>query len=143
MSFSLSGPFLSFRLGFRRYMSSNSTAGLVNYQELCSVIEANKKKNNGSAVVIDVRGPGEVKETGLIPTAHNIPLDQIGSALAMPDADFKAQYGFNKPKPSDKIIFYCKVGKRCQTAASQTAALGYTAASYPGSWTEWSDKCKK
>ncbi|XP_023305340.2 rhodanese domain-containing protein CG4456-like [Lucilia cuprina] len=110
---------------------------IVTYEEI-------KKLTNQSAeLLIDVREPKELQETGKIPTSINIPLGQVGQELAdsVDKAAFKAKYGRDKPEKSSEIIFHCRSGKRSQSAAELARTLGYkNTKNYLGSWLEYADK---
>lgn len=97
--------------------------------------------NHPNKILIDVREPDELKETGQIPTSFNIPLGDVEKALQLSDGKFKTLYGHSKPKNGDYVIFHCKIGKRSQTASETAVRLGYTNVhNYVGSWREWAEK---
>lgn len=68
---------------------------------------------------------------------------EVGDALKAQPDDFKVKYGFPKPEIQQPLVFFCHAGIRCRTAAEQAKALGYNSLSYPGSWSEWKEQCKK
>lgn len=70
------------------------------------------------AVVLDVRTPGEFAE-GHLPSATNIPVDQIGGRIA----DIDKLVGGDKSKP---IVAYCASGSRSASAKRTLEAAGYT-----------------
>eukprot|EP01111_Echinosteliopsis_oligospora_P011473 TRINITY_DN3797_c0_g1_i1.p1 TRINITY_DN3797_c0_g1~~TRINITY_DN3797_c0_g1_i1.p1 ORF type:complete len:158 (-),score=38.73 TRINITY_DN3797_c0_g1_i1:283-756(-) len=89
-------------------------------------------------VIVDVRNPQEVEQTGLIATANTIPLYELSEALNLDAVSFKDKYGFSKFKPDDKIIYYCKSGVRSAQACALTKANGFTnVINYKGSAKEW------
>lgn len=105
--------------------------------------EIKKLNNNSPQLLIDVREPKELQETGKIPTSINIPLGQVGQELAasVDKAAFKAKYGRDKPEKNSEIIFHCRSGKRSQNAAELAKSLGYeNVKNYLGSWLEYADK---
>ena len=65
----------------------------------------------GKARIIDVRSKEET-ESGVIPSARHIPLDELEQALEMDPVEFEQEYGFDKPKKQDVVIFYCYSGAR-------------------------------
>lgn len=65
------------------------------------------------ATLVDVRTPQEF-ETGRIPLALNVPLEQLAATSA----------NWNKDKP---VIVYCATGGRSAEAAAQLAAAGFRA----------------
>ncbi|XP_055385787.1 rhodanese domain-containing protein CG4456-like isoform X3 [Condylostylus longicornis] len=90
-------------------------------------------------LLIDVREPEELKETGKIPTSINIPLAEVQDALSVLDVKtFKDLYGIEKPSKEKNIIFYCMIGKRSHKASEIALKLGYkNVKNYLGSWSEW------
>jgi rhodanese-related sulfurtransferase len=74
--------------------------------------------------LIDVREPDEVI-LGAIPSSVNLPLSEIKTALALPEDQFKAKYGFDKPRRNQEIIFYCRSGKRSASAGDVAIRNGY------------------
>lgn len=97
----------------RFYSSSTNEPNLINKEELKKLIE----KREEPYVLIDVRNPDEVTspDMPLIESAVNIPLPDLGSAFMMMDEKrFKTSYGFPKPKHHEKIIVYCRSGKRSE-----------------------------
>jgi rhodanese-related sulfurtransferase len=59
--------------------------------------------------LIDVREPEEIKAFQMIPTAKNIPLGLLSSAMRLDDEEFQQRFGFPKPKYDTKIVCYCRV----------------------------------
>ncbi|PWU84320.1 hypothetical protein C4B63_235g1 [Trypanosoma cruzi] len=54
----------------------------------------------------------EVQSTGLIPTAINIPLDELESALKADHESFQKTYAVSKPLQDHTLVMYCKKGLR-------------------------------
>lgn len=75
--------------------------------------------------LIDVREPDEVLQ-GSIPSAVNLPLSVISTALHLPPAEFKEKYGFEKPRQDQELTFYCRSGVRSASAADVAKRNGYT-----------------
>ncbi|XP_055689818.1 rhodanese domain-containing protein CG4456 isoform X3 [Lutzomyia longipalpis] len=97
--------------------------------------------NHPEKLLIDVREPHELLETGSIPTSINIPLNSVEESLKMSSEDFKVKYGRDKPTKEQEVIFHCRLGGRAGKAHDIAVALGYTnAKNYKGSWTEWAEK---
>ncbi|KZP32310.1 hypothetical protein FIBSPDRAFT_882662 [Athelia psychrophila] len=89
------------------------------------------------AYLIDVREPDEVIQ-GSIPSSVNLPLSVISNSLHLPREAFKAQHGFEKPKTTQELVFYCRSGKRSATACDIAKRNGYTnVLNYEGSWLDW------
>ncbi|XP_061395007.1 rhodanese domain-containing protein CG4456-like [Musca vetustissima] len=117
--------------------TSINSIPIVRYEEIKQLPKYPNK------LLIDVREPQELQESGKIPTAINIPLDQVITALAdNVDAKvFRAKYGRDFPAKDMEVIFHCRSGKRSQAAAEIAQKLGYTnVKNYVGSWLEWADK---
>jgi rhodanese-related sulfurtransferase len=77
----------------------------------------------GSAVLLDVREPGEW-QAGHAPQADHIPLGQLEDRLA------------ELPR-NRQIITVCRSGHRSVLAAQQLAACGYQAINLTGGMTAW------
>lgn len=111
---------------------------VVSYEDMLKVIHQPEK------VIIDVRNPDEVTNTGKIPSSINIPLSTVHDVLtSMSDEEFKRQYQRGKPSSSDELIFYCQSGRRSSEALDKALKLGYSnSKTYLGSWNDWSSKQK-
>lgn len=90
--------------------------------------------------LIDVREEGEIRSSGAIPNAINIPLGNVEPALKFPKT-FKQYAKDSRAFPDaqeDKLIFTCQSGMRAGRAAATAQALGYEkVAIYPGSFSDW------
>jgi 3-mercaptopyruvate sulfurtransferase SseA len=54
------------------------------------------------------------------------------------------KFAFNKPLPSQNIIFFCRSGKRSATASEQAGKNGYgNVRNYVGSWLDWTKREKQ
>ncbi|XP_030370717.1 rhodanese domain-containing protein CG4456 [Scaptodrosophila lebanonensis] len=121
--------------GCQRYYSSGSQIGIVDYAEV------KKLANEPQKLLIDVREPDELKETGQIPSSINIPLGIVGQELVENAKLFKSKYGREKPSLETEIIFHCKMGMRSQKAAEAAATLGFkNVKNYKGSWVDWAER---
>uniref|UniRef100_A0A1B0G855 Rhodanese domain-containing protein n=1 Tax=Glossina morsitans morsitans TaxID=37546 RepID=A0A1B0G855_GLOMM len=111
--------------------------GIVEYKDI------KKLPKHPEKVLIDVREPNELCETGQIPTSINVPLDIVAEVLH-PNFDktkFRSKYGRDKPNLDTEIIIYCQSGKRAQNAAEILQKLGYRNVKvYLGSWADWSKR---
>ena len=76
-------------------------------------------------MLIDVREPWEIYESGKIPGSVNIPLDDVGEALQMNPKDFKEKYKEVKPSKSDSLVFSCLAGVRSKVAMVTAISLGF------------------
>ncbi|XP_055689816.1 rhodanese domain-containing protein CG4456 isoform X2 [Lutzomyia longipalpis] len=98
--------------------------------------------NHPEKLLIDVREPHELLETGSIPTSINIPSERLEKALAnTKPKDFKFYFGGPKPELDTIVIFTCRSGDRAARAMELAERLGFkNAKNYKGSWTEWAEK---
>lgn len=114
---------------------SSKPIGIVDYAAV------KKLSNEPQKLLIDVREPEELKETGQIPSSINIPLGIVSQELAVSDQVFKSRYGRDKPKADTEIVFHCKIGKRSLKAAEAASALGFkNVKNYEGSWLDWAER---
>ncbi|XP_060645873.1 rhodanese domain-containing protein CG4456 [Drosophila nasuta] len=119
----------------QRFYSSSSTIPIVDYAAV------KKLPSEPQKLLIDVREPDELKETGQIPSSINIPLGIVSQELAINDQLFKSKYGRDKPKSDTEIVFHCKIGRRSLKAAEAAAALGFkNVKNYEGSWLDWAER---
>ncbi|XP_017848812.1 rhodanese domain-containing protein CG4456 [Drosophila busckii] len=121
----------------KRFCSNNKTGtiGIVDYSVVKEI------QNHPEKLLIDVRDPDELKETGQIPSSINIPVADVGKELCISDKQFRLKYGREKPNANTEIIFHCKIGRRSLKAAEAASALGFTnVKSYEGSWTDWAKR---
>ena len=92
---------------------------LVNLPEGWGVLPvedlATELAEGGDLILIDVRRPEEVEESGLIEGAIRIPLEEFIALMADWPADLDAN-----------IVVYCKVGHRGNIAATILRTYGYT-----------------
>ncbi|MDB4956357.1 MAG: hypothetical protein JWO36_3926 [Myxococcales bacterium] len=80
--------------------------------------EAARKLIAAGAVVLDVRTAEEYAD-GHVPSATNVPVDQVTDRLA----EIDKLVGGDKTKP---VVVYCAAGKRAASAKKQLEAAGYT-----------------
>eukprot|EP00736_Rhodelphis_marinus_P003260 Rmarinus@m.19187 len=100
-----------------------------------------KSAGNATYVLLDVRNPNETA-SGMIPTAHNVPLGELSSALNLAPEAFQQKYHFDKSalEKADKVVFYCRSGARASTACGTAIASGlpeHKVFNYRGSALEW------
>ena len=88
-------------------------------------------KNEKNYIILDVRRPDEYAN-GHIPTAINVPNEEIGTAeiSELPD---KAQL----------ILVYCRSGRRSKEASEKLVRLGYTNIVEFGGFLDWKGKIEK
>lgn len=65
--------------------------------------------------ILDVREYNEI-EQGKIPNALGLPLSVLPEAIKLQPEDFERTYGFRKPKRDERVVVYCRSGKRSQSA---------------------------
>lgn len=98
--------------------------------------------NHPEVLLIDVRTPQEIVQTGKITTSINIPLSVVEMELSdvVKPEDFKNKYGRDKPVADSPIIFTCRSGRRAQQAAEIAIKLGFkNVKNYKGSWLDWAE----
>ncbi|EJF66513.1 Rhodanese-like protein [Dichomitus squalens] len=111
-------------------------AKVITYEEL----KPKTTQPSPDKYLIDVREPDEVLQ-GSIPSAVNLPLSQLATALHLPPEQFKEKYGFEKPRPNQEVTFYCRSGVRSTSASDVAKRNGYTnILNYKGSWLEWTER---
>ncbi|KAG5454222.1 Thiosulfate sulfurtransferase/rhodanese-like domain-containing protein 3 [Clonorchis sinensis] len=88
--------------------------------------ELRERMRTKNIMLIDVREPIELEESGRIDGAINIPLADVEQAFQMEPSDFQKKYGVTKPDKSDNnIVFSCQSGKRSLHALQIANRLGY------------------
>ncbi|KAF5025467.1 hypothetical protein F66182_2443 [Fusarium sp. NRRL 66182] len=100
-----------------------------------------EQDKDSNLVIVDVREPRELFETGKIPGAINIPITSAVQSFHMPEEDFEEMYGFERPAKDKELLFYCKAGVRAKAAAGLAQHAGWKkVGDYPGSWLDWADQ---
>lgn len=116
-----------------------ATIPTITKQELQQKIEKMTNNHDSQYVLVDVREKHELKH-GVIPSAFNIPLGELDSALQLSDEEFLYRYSFPKlllNRNNTKVIFYCLAGIRAETAAAIAMQHGIQAVNYRGSFRDW------
>ena len=94
-------------------------------------------QKESSSLLVDVREPLEIENHGAVPNAVNIPVGDVEAAFAMPNDDFKANLGIDKPSMNDPVVFFCVKGIRAKYAKDLVEQKGYKQSFYyPGSFAE-------
>ena len=107
---------------------------IITTEELKAAID-----NNEPLTLIDVRRKDELSH-GMIPTAKNIPLDELEKATTLSEQEFQKTYNFTKPKEDNKIICHCRSGGRSERAVDFLLKKGFTnVKNYKGSIRAWSE----
>ncbi|KAK6219545.1 rhodanese-like domain-containing protein [Colletotrichum tabaci] len=113
-------------------MAANGSK-LWNYEQMAELA-----KNPKGVIIIDSREPGELEQTGRIPSAVNIPVATAPESFHIPEDDFEDRYGFPRPAKDTELVFYCKAGVRSRAAATLAKEAGWTrVGEYPGSFLDW------
>ncbi|KYB25070.1 Heat shock protein 67B2-like Protein [Tribolium castaneum] len=101
-------------------------------------------KDNRQVLLIDVRNPSELAQTGTIPGSINIPLATLEETLQnTSDEQFRQVFRREKPTNTTPLVFSCQSGRRSRAALDLAKNLGYVNAKhFPGGWTGWVQQCK-
>ncbi|PQK09748.1 hypothetical protein BB8028_0002g00720 [Beauveria bassiana] len=124
--------------GARRYsVDAASPTKIWTFADIQKQLDTNEDKN---VVFVDVREPAELRETGKIPGAINIPVTTAVQSLHVPEQEFEEMYGYERPGKDKTLVFYCKAGVRARTAAGLALHAGWTSVGeYRGSWLDWAE----
>jgi thiosulfate:glutathione sulfurtransferase len=99
---------------------------IINSKEIC--------------LLFDNRTPEEF-QTGSIPTAINIPVQEIENAFSLSSEDFKHKYNIDRPDEKMRIICFCRSGSRSEYAVEFLIQNGYkNVYNYQGSMLAWDAK---
>lgn len=105
-----------------------------------------------SRLLIDVREPAEVAQSGRIPGSVLMPINSNPDAVYLDPEDFEEEFGFEKPgqkedgtaQGPDEVVFYCRIGVRSKVAMQQALGeggwKGIKAGEYGGGMIEWAGK---
>lgn len=114
------------------------------FPEIATYDEIKGLPYRSETILIDVREPQEVQDTGAVPTSINIPrkitfisyllitnicfsVGQVAEKLAKEFSkdDFFKLFNRKKPTETTEIIFMCKIGRRSHNALEIARQLGY------------------
>ncbi|KAK4145885.1 Rhodanese-like domain-containing protein [Dichotomopilus funicola] len=96
---------------------------------------------NTLAFYLDVREPNELKESGFIPGAINIPVSSTPDSFHITAEEFEDRFGYSRPPTDAEVVFYCRAGVRSRAAANLAKDAGWEkVGEYPGSWLDWAGK---
>ncbi|KAF7547784.1 hypothetical protein G7Z17_g7481 [Cylindrodendrum hubeiense] len=129
--------------GLRRWYSVSKDdlvpgSRLWKFDELKTQVEENQGNKENNIVIVDVREPVELFETGKIPGAINIPITTAVQSFHISKSDFEELYGYERPEKDVELLFYCKAGVRARAAAALAKNAGWkNVGEYPGSWLDW------
>lgn len=115
--------------------SSAAESKVYNFADIQGLAD----RPNPNRILVDVREPGELQNTGKIPGSHNLPIKSAPDAFFLPPDEFEERLGWTKPSDEDEVIFYCKAGVRSRAAAQLARRAGFAGkvGEYPGSWDDW------
>jgi len=124
-----------------RQKSKSSSFVLCRFYTNVDRAQLEGKMKKGTTL-IDVRGPEEIAETGVLEhgesKAKNVPLPELEVALALSKSDFKLRYKFEKPQLSDEVIFSCRAGRRSVRASLIAEKAGFrNVVNYTGGSNDW------
>lgn len=95
----------TFFVALTRFLSTTSP-------DIATYEEVKKVPNNPKTILIDVREPQELVDTGIVPASINIPLGKVQEYLSgLSDSDFAKMFNRSKPTTDNELIFMCKIGK--------------------------------
>lgn len=100
------------------------TKGVLTESEWQIYTHARPEYDDGY-ILIDCRTVNEITSWGIIEGAKVLPAHEMFEAFKLTPEDFQIEFGFPKPKPEEKIIFYCQFGPRSLMAAQILSWLGY------------------
>ncbi|KAK4050708.1 hypothetical protein OIO90_004930 [Microbotryomycetes sp. JL221] len=110
----------------------------IDFQEMKDISQ--QQTQDSDIVIFDVREVADYA-AGHIPNALHLPLTVFEASLAMDQDVFARTYRFSKPAPEQKVVLYCRSGRRSGLAADIARGCGYKRVrEYKGSWNEWSAK---
>merc|ERR1712150_40049 len=123
--------------------------GLISATVVVSVLIVNQLKGSNSEpdiLFLDLRRDDEIISTGFysgsnirhIPCESPSKMDKFLELISQDEATFAYVTNFPKPKKNQKIVTFCKVGKRAEIGMNHLKSQGYTDVSfYTGSMNEW------
>ncbi|OAA69030.1 Rhodanese-like protein [Cordyceps fumosorosea ARSEF 2679] len=122
----------------RRYSAAaDPPTKLWTFADIQRQLQTNEDKN---IVLVDVREPAELRETGKIPGAVNIPVTTAVQSFHVPEEDFEDAFGYPRPAKDKTLVFYCKAGVRAKAAAGLALHAGWkSVGEYRGSWLDWAE----
>lgn len=100
------------------------TKGVLTAEEWETYTHARPEYDDGY-ILIDCRTVNEITSWGIIEGAKVLPAHEMFEAFKLTPEDFEIEFGFPKPRPDQKIIFYCQFGPRSLMAAQILSWLGY------------------
>lgn len=94
-----------------------------------------KEVDEPGAVLVDLREPAELVDTGVIPGAIHIPRGMLEFR-----ADPTSPYSDERLHPERRVLLYCASGGRSALAAATLAQMGYdNVAHLAGGFKSWTE----
>ncbi|KAJ2848990.1 hypothetical protein IWW36_002948 [Coemansia brasiliensis] len=102
-----------------------SNAKPLQMQDILEISKTGSLKGK-DMVIMDVRGRDEFKN-GHVKAAFNVPVQELGEALKLPEDQFEAKYKFKLPSKDSAtgIAVHCMSGRRAAAATSQLSDAQY------------------
>lgn len=94
-------------------------------EEEWDVFAHSRPEYDDGYLLIDCRTVNEITSWGIIEGAKVLPAHEMYDAFKLTPEEFDEEFGFAKPHPSQKIIFYCQFGARSLMAGQILSYLGY------------------
>lgn len=117
-------------MNFLRSMFSTSRKFPEWTFEQVKALSSQSSQANSKTALVDVREVDEVRASGLIPGAVNVPLGAIPNYVKSIDQE-------------SLLVFYCQRGMRAERAAETAKAVGHdNVAVYYGSYNDWLGRSK-
>uniref|UniRef100_A0A5K3F680 Rhodanese domain-containing protein n=1 Tax=Mesocestoides corti TaxID=53468 RepID=A0A5K3F680_MESCO len=103
-----------------RHLATRSNSIWITKKELSSLL------NSSDILIIDVREPNEILETGIIPGAFNVPFSKIKESLSSNSTLFRERFGFNREDLiSKRFVFVCRSGVQSARSVEIAKELGF------------------
>ncbi|GAB5593420.1 hypothetical protein Unana1_08320 [Umbelopsis nana] len=93
---------------------------IIDYAEVKRVENSPDKQT----FLIDVRENDEF-QIGHIPSALNIPLATFRETMSLPNEQWVAKWGRDKPALEDRLVIYCRSGRRSNLASLEALDMQY------------------
>ncbi|XP_065663318.1 thiosulfate:glutathione sulfurtransferase isoform X4 [Hydra vulgaris] len=118
-------------------LCSSSTSSSDLYEIDVDLLNEALKNNN--IYIVDVRDRQEIKDSGELPNAINIPYE-LEAALQLNENHFKVRYGTSPPNDDgNNLVFSCRSGRRSYHALMLAHSMGYLKAKHlKGGYLAWS-----
>ncbi|XP_065202618.1 uncharacterized protein LOC135832976 [Planococcus citri] len=103
-----------------------------------AIQESLRKKDPIELTIIDIRDRNEVNQTGTVPTAINIPVEELYGALNLSITEFNETYHAEKPRWHRKLVIMSKHGREGLECCEEVLKYNYTrVGNYHDGWADW------